>query len=90
MARPRVADGGGGSLHMWRVAVNMFNKQSRTAEKGWSSGVGEGWARSCYILLLNVIHSLGIGRILYLLGISIGLVHLGLDGKIILEWILGK
>jgi hypothetical protein len=29
---------------MWRVAANKLNKQSRTAEKGWSSrlGLGEG------------------------------------------------
>jgi len=24
-------------LKMWRVAQNILNKQSRTAEKGWSS-----------------------------------------------------
>jgi len=38
MACPRVADGKD-SLHMWRVAVNILNKQSRTAEKGFSSSV---------------------------------------------------
>jgi hypothetical protein len=29
---------------IWRVAANILNKQSRTAEKGWSSslGLGEG------------------------------------------------
>jgi hypothetical protein len=29
---------------VWRVAANIFNKQSRTADMGWSSslGVGEG------------------------------------------------
>jgi hypothetical protein len=29
---------------IWRVAVNILNKQSRTADKGWSSslGLGEG------------------------------------------------
>jgi hypothetical protein len=43
MARPQVADGGDG-LQVWRVAANILNKQSRTAEKGWSSnwGVGRG------------------------------------------------
>jgi hypothetical protein len=35
MARPRVCG--------WRVAASILNKQSRTTEKGWSSG--EGWAR---------------------------------------------
>jgi hypothetical protein len=43
MARPRVADGGYG-LQMWRMAANVLNKQSRTADKGWSSAweLGEG------------------------------------------------
>ena len=30
-------------LHVWRVAVNILNKQSRTADKGWSSSLGVGW-----------------------------------------------
>jgi hypothetical protein len=42
MARPQVADGDG--LQMWRVAANILNKQSRTADKGsppaWGLGVG--------------------------------------------------
>jgi len=33
MVRPWVADGGDG-LQMWRVAANILNKQSRTADKG--------------------------------------------------------
>jgi hypothetical protein len=43
MARPPVADGGGG-LQIWRVAVIILNKQSRIADKGWFSGlvVGRG------------------------------------------------
>jgi hypothetical protein len=43
MARPQVADGGD-SLQVWRVTANILNKQSRTADKGWSSswGVGRG------------------------------------------------
>jgi hypothetical protein len=41
MARPQVADGGDG-LQIWRVAANILNKQSRTAEKGWSSSLGVG------------------------------------------------
>jgi hypothetical protein len=36
MARSQVADGGDG-LQIWRVAANILNKQSRTADKGWSS-----------------------------------------------------
>jgi hypothetical protein len=35
MARPRVADGDG--LQMWRLVANTMNKQSRTADRGWSS-----------------------------------------------------
>jgi hypothetical protein len=41
MARPQIADGGDG-LHIWRVAENIFNKQSRTAENGWFSSLGFG------------------------------------------------
>jgi hypothetical protein len=39
MARPQVADGGDG-LQIWRVAANILNKQSQTADKGWSSSLG--------------------------------------------------
>jgi hypothetical protein len=47
MARPQVTDGGDG-LQVWSVAANILNKQSRRAEKGWSSrlGVGRG-ANNC-------------------------------------------
>jgi hypothetical protein len=41
MARRRVADGGDG-LQMRKVAVNMLNKQSRTAGKESSSSLGFG------------------------------------------------
>jgi hypothetical protein len=41
MARPQVADGGD-FLQVWRLAANMLNKQSRTADKGWSSSLGVG------------------------------------------------
>ena len=27
---------------IWRVAVNILNKQSRTADEGWSSSLGVG------------------------------------------------
>jgi hypothetical protein len=39
MARPQVADGGD-ALQLWREAANIFNKKSRTADKGWSSSLG--------------------------------------------------
>jgi hypothetical protein len=39
MARPQVADGGDG-LQIWRVAANILNKQSWTADNGWSSSLG--------------------------------------------------
>jgi hypothetical protein len=41
MARPRVADIGDG-LQIWREAANILNKQSRTADSGWSSSLGVG------------------------------------------------
>jgi hypothetical protein len=41
MARPQVADGREG-LQIWRVAVNILNKQSRTADKRWPSSLGVG------------------------------------------------
>jgi hypothetical protein len=42
MARPRVADRGGG-LQVRRITANTLNKQLRTADKGWSSSFGVGW-----------------------------------------------
>jgi hypothetical protein len=39
MVRPHVADGGD-ALQVWRVAANILNKQSRWANKGWSSSFG--------------------------------------------------
>jgi hypothetical protein len=41
MARPQVANGKEG-LQIRRVAVNIPNKQSRAADKGWSSNLGVG------------------------------------------------
>jgi len=41
MARPRFADGGDG-LQIWKVAPNILNKQSGTADKEWSSDLGVG------------------------------------------------
>jgi len=37
-AHPQVADGGRPPI--WRVAANIMNKQSPTADKGWSSNFG--------------------------------------------------
>jgi hypothetical protein len=44
MARPQVADGGYGLQiwRVWRVAANILNKQSRTADRRWSSSLGVG------------------------------------------------
>jgi hypothetical protein len=41
MARPQVADGGD-ILSIWKVATNILNKQSLTADKGWSSSLDLG------------------------------------------------
>jgi hypothetical protein len=41
MTRPPVADRGDG-LHIWGVATNILNKQSRTADNGYSI-LGVGW-----------------------------------------------
>jgi hypothetical protein len=41
MAPPQVVDGGDG-LQIWRVAANILNKQSRTADRGWPSSLGFG------------------------------------------------
>jgi len=41
MACHQVLDRGYG-LQIWRVAVNTLNKQLQTAEKGWSSSLGDG------------------------------------------------
>jgi hypothetical protein len=54
MARLQVADGGDG-LQLWRVAANILNKQSLTADKGSSSS-----------LLRNVRKGLGLRRIVWI------------------------
>jgi hypothetical protein len=41
MTRSQVADGRD-DLQIWRVAANILNKQSRPADKGWSSSGGVG------------------------------------------------
>jgi hypothetical protein len=42
MAHPWVA-GTGDGLQIWRVAANILNKQSWTADIEWSSSLGVGW-----------------------------------------------
>jgi hypothetical protein len=41
MARPQVVNEGDG-FQIWRVVANISNKQSWTADKGWSSSMGVG------------------------------------------------
>jgi hypothetical protein len=43
MARPQVANGED-DLQIWRVAVNILNKQSRRADKGWYTSLAVGHA----------------------------------------------
>jgi hypothetical protein len=46
MARPRIANRGDG-LQIWRVAANILNKQSRTANSERSSSLGDGrWSNN--------------------------------------------
>jgi len=43
---PSVVDGGD-DLQIWKVAVNILNKQLWTADSGWSSSLGVGpWANN--------------------------------------------
>jgi hypothetical protein len=37
---------------IWRVAANIWNKQFRTADKGWSSSLG-GWERCRQLLIVK-------------------------------------
>jgi hypothetical protein len=69
MARPQVADRGDG-LQMWRVAANILNNQSRTADSWWSSSLGlGGWLTTPHhktaCLLRNTAHRLGPGRVVW-------------------------
>ena len=56
---------------IWRVAANVLNKQSRTADKRWSSGLGVGWGANNSSLLKRILlwnihrQSLGPGLILW-------------------------
>jgi hypothetical protein len=74
MSHPQVKDGGDG-LQTWRVAANILNKQSMTADKGWPSrlGVGRGAKNSSPLkisLLRNVTKGLEPGRILWINDLS--------------------
>jgi len=40
---------------IWRVAVNIMNKQSRTADKGWSSSLGAGQGANFSSLLKRIL-----------------------------------
>jgi len=41
MAHPYVVDGEDG-FQMWKIVMNMLNKQWRAADKGWYSSLGFG------------------------------------------------
>jgi hypothetical protein len=45
IACPQVV-GGGDSLQIWRIAANIWNKQSWTANRGWPSSLGVGQGAS--------------------------------------------
>jgi len=67
MERPQVADGGTPAI--WRVDVNILNKQSRTADKGWSTslGVARGANNASpqkLTMLRNISQGLGLGLVL--------------------------
>jgi hypothetical protein len=69
MASPQIVDGGD-ALQIWRVAANMLNNQSWTADIGWFSSFGVGcWANSSspqkIVLLRNITQNLGLERILW-------------------------
>jgi hypothetical protein len=62
---------GGDGLQIWRVAANILNKQSQTANKGWSYSLGVGVGlttphREKISLLWKFIRSLGPGQILWI------------------------
>ena len=40
---------------IWRVAANILNKKSRTADKGWFSNLGF-WGRCLYLLTVKTYH----------------------------------
>jgi len=44
LACPSVVDGGD-NFEIWRVALNILNKNLRSSEQGWSSGLWAGQNR---------------------------------------------
>jgi hypothetical protein len=56
-ARPRIADRGDG-LQIWRVATIILNKQSRTADSGWSSSFGVGVGNNPPSMFVTITSSL--------------------------------
>jgi hypothetical protein len=69
MTRPQVADRGDG-LQIWRVAANILNEQSWTADSGWSSSLGVGreltsFPRKNQYLLRNTTQSFGPRQIIW-------------------------
>jgi hypothetical protein len=77
MEHTQVAAGGDG-LQIWRLAANVLNKQSRTADRGWSSSlaVGEG------LTTINLKNSNLIR--------NIAEHHQGVDGRMGSKWTLGR
>jgi hypothetical protein len=75
MARPQVAVGRDG-LQIWRVAANILNKQSRTADRwrSYSFGVGPGLTTptikncTCYEIFTYVSELDGFSGTTYLVG----------------------
>ena len=78
-----------------KVAANILNKQSRTADTGWYSSYGVGWvAGNCsplkHIMLQNIIWCL-IPELIHCCGIRIGTVrrHLKCYNEILFSIKLG-
>jgi len=63
MVQPLVVDGGDG-LQVWRVAVNVLNKQSWTVDKGWPSSLRVEWGAETHHKW-NVPQGLRIWQILW-------------------------
>jgi hypothetical protein len=57
-------------LQLWRLAANIFNKQPRTDNKGWSSSLGLGVGLTTLHhknkLVTKKSNSLGAGQILWI------------------------
>lgn len=76
MARPQISDGGDG-LHIWRVAANMLNKQSKTSSKDDPPARGLGaWLTMPHCrkkkksFLQNVTKAVVLAKILWINGLS--------------------